>query len=318
MVGAGVCGGGWHSHSMTPVPACRQQRVGEVPGGRVQVLRAPLDVGAGAAHLQLVPGGAGVGAQRGRAALPGPEPEKGTRGTGTSPGADGLRCVPGLFPPRLLSSFAGGMLSGDSRALLGSRWVLCGGSRSWCPGAGLGLSKVMLFATVQAAGGLLGPCARGGHGCPQGHPVPARALMCPLRACSSPGARSSTGGSGCTPMRTTGGSSKSENEPPHPCTSPCHRPQLSEHCGSVLASRGSLLGCWDGGSSPTRGQWWGTLLVRACNWSHSPSHCSASCSHWCLSQVVRRVPPQLRFLGAGQAPAHQQGQEVRVHDSQQR
>lgn len=58
-------GGGWHSHGVTPVPACRQQRVGEVPGGRVQVLRAPLDVGAGAAHLQLVPGRAGVGARRG-------------------------------------------------------------------------------------------------------------------------------------------------------------------------------------------------------------------------------------------------------------
>lgn len=82
---------------------------------------------------------------------------------------------------------------------------------------------------------------------------------------------------------------------------------------------GLIPGCWDGGSSPKRGQWWGVLLpVRACNWSHSPSHRSAWCSCRSLSQVVRWVPPQLRFLGARQAPAHQQGQEVRVHDGQQR
>lgn len=61
-------------------------------------------------------------------------------------------------------------------------------------------------------------------------------------ACSSPGARSSTGGSGCTPTRTTGGSSKSEAESPRPCWSLCRCPQLSEHCGSAPTSQGSHPG----------------------------------------------------------------------------
>lgn len=60
-------------------------------------------------------------------------------------------------------------------------------------------------------------------------------LMCPVWACSSPGARSSTGGSGCTPTRTTGGSSKLETEPPRPCLSPCHRPQLSHWLSACIS-----------------------------------------------------------------------------------
>lgn len=180
-----------------------------------------------------------------------------------------------------------GALQGDAFC----RGASCRGEAAWCP------------AWPRLSPGTRSPC---------------RALTCPLRVSSFPGARSSTGGSGCTPMRTMGGSSKSETKLPHPCVSPCRCRRLSEHRGSAPAPQGSHLGCWDGGSSPKRGQWWGTVPVGACNWSHSPSFCSASCSRWCLSQVVRRVPPQFRLLGARQAPAHQQGQEVRVHDGQQR
>lgn len=72
-----------------PCPRCPHRPAGMAafPGGRVQVLRAPLHVGAGAAHLHVVPGRAGLRAQPGRAGLPGAQPAEG--GHSSEPGATG-------------------------------------------------------------------------------------------------------------------------------------------------------------------------------------------------------------------------------------
>jgi len=213
-VGAGGCSRGWHSRGVTRVPACRQQRVAEAPGGRVQVLRAPLDVGAGAAHLQLVPGRAGVRARRGRAALPGPEPEEGTGGD-----RDVLGCQRAPLPPWAAPSPASSILCW--RDVIWGRPGAAGvsvGRVRWgqvpVAGCGFGAQQGDDFCPGAGCRGAARSRCLGWPWLSPRTPSLGRALTCPLRACSSPGARSSTGGSGCRPTRTTGGSSESETEPP--------------------------------------------------------------------------------------------------------
>lgn len=86
----------------------RPAGVAAFPGGRVQVLRAPLHVGSGPAHLHVVPGRAGLRAQPGRVGLPGAQPAEGKHPSGHGPAdsgraGQGRRCpanpyLPDRFP----------------------------------------------------------------------------------------------------------------------------------------------------------------------------------------------------------------------------
>lgn len=104
---------------------------------------------AGAAHLQLVPGRADVGAQRGRAALPGPEPEEGTKGTGTSQGTGGLCCLMGCSC--LLSPFSEGTIFGGAGLCWGRDglvwWLVL------MPGGGFGAQQSDAFYLAFASWG---------------------------------------------------------------------------------------------------------------------------------------------------------------------
>lgn len=161
-------------------------------------------------NLKKVPGGRG--------------PPQAPTGPTASPGCS----LPGFFHPLLEGHYPG--TAGVMMGLV--RW-----QQVPVPGCRLGAQQGDAFCHgASCRGAARSPCQGWPWLSPRTH-GPCRALTCPLWVCSSPGARSSTGGLGCTPTRTTGGSSKSETEPPRPCVSPCHCPRLPEHCGSA-ASRG--------------------------------------------------------------------------------